>query len=55
MAECLKLERRRKEAIASMENLWASAPAKDGAHDDEQTILDESQAVRHGDTRDPNK
>lgn len=47
MAQYQKLERQRAEALAKMEQLWASIPAADDAAA-EQEIADEAEIVRHG-------
>ncbi len=55
MAQYYKLERQRTDALAKIEQLWASAPNTGGPREDsaledsaaEQEILEEVEAVRH--------
>ncbi len=48
MAQYQKLERQRTDAIAKIEQLWASGVKMEDLAAAEQEILEETEAVRHG-------
>ena len=47
LAQYQKLERQRTEALAKMEQLWASAPRVTDYAAAEQEIVNETEAIRH--------